>query len=96
MNRRRYSNSITRMNLISLFRDAIKIVYYLFKWIFVSNQEEILEIWKKIYLLYFYIFLTTSIKFYYAFNKMLNTSIMISYRLMIKRPWVYTKKEERQ
>lgn len=84
------------MNLISLFRDAIKIVYYLFKWIFVSNQEEMLEIWKKIFALYFYIFLTTSIKFYYAFNKMLNTSIMISYRLMIKRPWVYTKKEERQ
>lgn len=39
-----YSDSIARMNLISLFCDVIKIVYYLFKWIcFLQNlyQEEI-------------------------------------------------------
>lgn len=63
------------------------------------------SVWKNILLIYnftllfaiyFYTFLITFIKFYYMFNKMLNTSIMISYRLMIKRPWVYTKKEERQ
>lgn len=53
------------------------------------------SVWKNILLIYnftllfaiyFYTFLITFIKFYYMFNKMLNTSIMISYRLMIKRP----------
>lgn len=52
----------------------------------IESRGNVGNLEKDIFALYFYIFLTTSIKFYYAFNKMLNTSIMISYRLMIKRP----------